>query len=332
MSAKFRNSIIYPWQEKHWDYCVARIKQHNFPHALLLKGMAGLGKREFASTLAKLLLCKQPTNDQACGECSACQLFAAGNHPDFFDLHPEEKSSQIKIEQIRDLTLELSQTAQQMGHQVVIIEPAEAMNVAASNALLKTLEEPHEKIVIILVSEQASVIPATIRSRCQHLVFNAPTVPVAKKWLNSKLGNAQNLELLLTLSDNSPLEAFSLANSDEMSHRQQLVSDFLALSAGKLEPLKFAEQYQDAPFKVVLRVMQSIIADLIKLKFDSQVTLTNLDQSNSLKSISKQCQLSQLFLINERLQQLKNHLNKNLNINKQLFLESLVHEYLKSFS
>lgn len=162
---------IYPWQQAQWQSVLQQLQADRLPHALLLAGPSGLGKRSFANALAAHALCVKHT---ACGQCRSCLLLNASNHPDLLELQPEAEGKAIKIEQVRELVTELGQTAQQGSYQVVVIEPAEAMNKAGANALLKTLEEPPGPVIFLLISHQPATIPATIRSRCQRLNFMVP--------------------------------------------------------------------------------------------------------------------------------------------------------------
>lgn len=144
-------------------------QQDRLSHAYLLSGIAGLGKTEFAKQFAQFLLCDTNNN---CGNCRSCKQMQANTHPDFIFIAPEEKNHSIKIDQIRELGEKLSRTAHHSGYQVVVISPADAMPVQAANALLKTLEEPTGKVIIFLVDNQKSILPATIMSRCQKIFFN----------------------------------------------------------------------------------------------------------------------------------------------------------------
>src|SRR5262245_27152291 len=121
---------IHPWQTTLWQQLSGRA-QH--AHAYLLHGPSGIGKRALADSLVAFLLCQHPQGDSACGQCKACQLLAAGTHPDFFLLEPEEPEKPIRVDQVRELVGFVVQTAQLGGRKVVLVEPAEAMNVNASN-------------------------------------------------------------------------------------------------------------------------------------------------------------------------------------------------------
>ena len=127
---------VYPWQAALWQQLASR-KQH--AHAYLLHGPVGIGKRALAERLRALLLCQAPVGLAPCGQCKGCHLLAAGTHPDSFVLEPEEVDKAIRVDQVRELVSFVVQTAQLGGRKVVLLEPVEAMNLNAANALLKSL-------------------------------------------------------------------------------------------------------------------------------------------------------------------------------------------------
>ena len=134
---------LYPWQADVFADLQQRRVQGRLPHALLISGPVGIGKQQLANVFSQSLLCAEPqADDLACGQCHACSLYAAGTHPDLFRLSPEEDSKVIKIDQIRTLIEKISLSSHYGRYRMVILNPADAMNIAAANALLKTLEEP----------------------------------------------------------------------------------------------------------------------------------------------------------------------------------------------
>jgi len=160
-----------PWHQDAWERLRQRRDRDAMPHALLLAGPAGLGKRAFLERLQRGLLCGQPINGDACGQCRACNLLEAGTHPDRIDVRFELNTSgklrkEIIVNQIRDLSARLAMASQLGGWQVASIDPADSMNAAAANALLKTLEEPTPASVLVLVADAPWRLTATIRSRC----------------------------------------------------------------------------------------------------------------------------------------------------------------------
>jgi len=146
---------VLPWQAELWRQLAGRT-QH--AHAYLLHGPGGIGKRQLAEQLMALLLCQRPVDATACGECKACQLLAAHTHPDHYILEPEEVDKAIRVDQVRDLVGFVTQTAQLGGRKVILLEPAEAMNLNAANALLKSLEEPSGDTVLLHQSPAESPV------------------------------------------------------------------------------------------------------------------------------------------------------------------------------
>lgn len=313
---------IYPWQETQWQQLISRYRAQRLPHALLLSGCKDLGKRFFANALAALIICDQPT-DTPCGSCHGCQLLAAGTHPDFLLIEPIADSRIIKIEQIRDLLEVLGQTPQCAGHQVVIVEPAEALNRSAANALLKTLEEPSGQIIFILISHQPSTIPATIRSRCQIVKFAVPPYAQGAAWLADELPDYPARETLLKIADGIPLRAKSLGMEKGLTKQEEIVSHFLALHEGSLDPLAMAQLCNEQAFGELLNCLGTVTLDLIRLQLDARAPLKWSQYHEKLFIISQQVTAFRLFDFLDRLMTAKRYEEENLNLNWQLLLEEI---------
>ena len=191
------------WIELHqdaWQQIQSAKAADRLHHALLLTGASGIGKLAFAESVAASLLCDQPGADgKACGVCTSCTWHASGNHPDFRRLRPEayadevvetddakpsaakadkKKSEQILIDQVRALE-SFIQVGSHRGRRVILIEPAEAMNEATANALLKSLEEPPAGVHFLLVSHAAERLLPTVRSRTRAVPMAAPASATA---------------------------------------------------------------------------------------------------------------------------------------------------------
>ena len=178
----------YPWHQAQWQTIEKSIYNNRLAHALLLTGQAGLGKKQFASDISASVLCQSPSaHQQACGQCNSCQLIESESHPDVLVVAAEAKGKAIKVDQIRHVSEVLNQSSQKAGYKVVIIESAESMNISASNALLKSLEEPAGKSLLILTTE-GQLIP-TITSRCSQINFSTPEKSLALKWLKQQTQN-----------------------------------------------------------------------------------------------------------------------------------------------
>ena len=164
-----------PWHRDITEGIASLDQQKQLPHAIMLSGGKGLGAGQLAEDLAALILCMRPVDHRACGECKACHLFAAGSHNDFVRLCPEEEGKLIKVDAVREMVEFITESSMRGGHKVAIINPVESMNINGANALLKTLEEPTPRTLIILVTHQPGAILATIRSRCQAIPVAVPS-------------------------------------------------------------------------------------------------------------------------------------------------------------
>lgn len=252
-----------PWQLDRWRKLVELQDSGRLPHALLLSGPRGIGKQPLVDALIARTLCRMP-GDIACGECHGCRMLASGYHPDLLNVAPAEKSRQIRVDAIRQVNGFVSQTAQQGGYRVIRIEPAEAMNVAASNALLKSLEEPGERTLFILVSDVPSRLLATIRSRCQHWNLAVPSLEAAEPWLRERLGDGEEARFWLRVAGGLPLLAEELAGADARNLRQDLRELFDSLVRGG-EPVGEAARLDAQALDRILCYGIAWLEDLIRL-------------------------------------------------------------------
>lgn len=180
-----------PWHTPQWARVERMLAGGRLPHALLLAGPEGVGKAWFAQRLAARLLCLEPPQGTVpCGACDACHWFEARSHPDYLQLAPEDGKAPIRVDAVRAMIAFTELTRAAGRYKVVVMLEAERMNPAAANSLLKTLEEPPQGTVLILVSAAASRLPATVRSRCQTLRFPPVQPATARRWLAERLEGA----------------------------------------------------------------------------------------------------------------------------------------------
>lgn len=185
-------SVCPPWLQADGRALLERSRQGRLPHAILLAGAHGIGKRPFSHWLAEALLCRQNESNGPCGQCESCLQIQAGAHPDYRRLEPEGANAAIKVDPIRDLVAWLQLTAGRNSYRVAVLEQADTMNRNAANSLLKTLEEPAENAVLILTATRSGALPATIRSRCQTINLKLHDRPAAVNWLRERLAEAGN--------------------------------------------------------------------------------------------------------------------------------------------
>lgn len=251
----------YPWHGALWSALARQFEQ--LPHALLLQGRPGLGKHDFAVQLAQALLCEQARDGVACGQCHSCRLFAAATHPDLAGVGLVEDAKSITVDQIRALGDFLSLRPHTSARKLVIISPAEAMNINAANSLLKLLEEPPLGSMLLLVTNHPARLPATIRSRCAHLLFRLPAPAAGQAWLQSRSRGADGTALL-DLAGGAPLLAETLAREEFPQLRVKLLQDLAALSQGREHPVSCAARWKGLGTGRILGWLHGFVADQIK--------------------------------------------------------------------
>jgi DNA polymerase-3 subunit delta' len=248
--------VISPWLQPEWKALAGRLAQKRIPHALLVCGPAGLGKRAFAAALSAALLCHDRREDgHACGACRACTLRAAGTHPDrvLATLEPNDEGllrSEISIEQIRSLGSRLAMRPNAGDWQVAVVDPADRLNVFSSNALLKTLEEPAADTVLILVANQATRLPATIRSRCHRVEARFPSRDVALAWLQAQGAPAAAASESLALAAGNPGAALDLALGAGPAAWREVAGDLAAVARGTSSAMDVAARWARKPDEV----------------------------------------------------------------------------------
>ena len=248
MNAAGAGTELLPWQEGTWSRIEAMLEAGRPPHGLLLHGPGGIGKRRLGARIAGAILCVGPraqsgsgpgsgTGSGPCGECRSCRLLAAGSHPDFLRIEPGEGEAVIPIGSVRDLIDRFTLTAERA--RVAVIAPAEAMNQAAANAFLKTLEEPAGNATFILASDAPGRLPATVRSRCRKMAVPAPARGEALAWLETK-ANPVLARHLLDLSGGAPLAAVELGERHGEEALAALHAETAALLGGVADPIEVA--------------------------------------------------------------------------------------------
>ncbi len=266
-----------PWQEGHWLELDRLISISRTPHALMLVGPEEIGKLRFARALARRLLCTEPRDTVACGRCKQCQLSLTGNHPDIFNLCPEEPGKAIKVDAVRELAEFAAKTAQQGGWRVALIYPVEAMNINAANAFLKTLEEPGKSTLLILVCHQPGSVLPTIRSRCRLLTFPMPPRRSALPWLRTLVGNEDELaQQLLDQAGGRPLRALRFHESDLDQKFRQFTTIIADLENGAQSAIAVARQMQGLPETEALEWLQQHVYRAIYNRAGRDISGTRL--------------------------------------------------------
>ncbi|WP_107329077.1 DNA polymerase III subunit delta' [Metapseudomonas otitidis] len=314
----------YPWQDSLWQHLAGRPRH---AHAYLLHGPAGIGKRALAERLMARLLCQQPAGNDACGQCKSCFLLAAGTHPDNYVLEPEEVDKAIRVDQVRDLVDFVVQTAQLGGRKVVLLEPAESMNLNAANALLKSLEEPSGDTVLLLISHQPSRLLPTIKSRCVQQTCPLPGEAESLAWLARALpdSDASTRSDLLALAGGSPLTALRLHGQGVLEQRAQVVEGVKKLIKQQVGVSQLAEGWNAVP----LVLLFDWFCDWAQLMLRYQLTqdeagLGLADMRKVVQYLADKSSQAKVLAMQEWLLQQRQKVLGKANLNRVLLLEALL--------
>jgi len=335
---------IYPWLTPLWQQLSAQIQQQRLPHAMLFNGPQGVGKTRLAQALASALLCQTPVSEadatgqqvagQACGHCESCQLLAAGTHPDFYPLQPTPpKTSKsrnpvlsIRIDTIRDLCSRLSQTSQLNGYRIVVIQRADKMNTAAANSLLKTLEEPGENTLLILISAVPGRLPVTIRSRCQSLGFRSPNYAQVEPWLMrvGQFSHSQACQQAFRLAHHAPLMAVEMESQAE---QRGLLSRALLARFNRENALDYSLKLSQCDKQQMLGWLLDWVNDLVYLATldDADYVVSKLihrQHKTSLQQLATRLDKKRLFSLQTQI--LQTLQQGSIALNPQLLWDNLL--------
>ena len=226
-----------PWQQERWQQVRRAHADGRLAHALLLAGPRAADADHFASSLAAWLLCEaaealgRGQRGPACGECRSCVQIAAGAHPNLMRLAPAEDKRDIAIDDVRNLLDRLHLSSHYGQAKIAVISPADALNAAGANALLKTVEEPPPKTHLLFVAERWRALPATLRSRCQILRFAPP-----RAWAPEGEGAAEWSRALADAAEGK-LQALRIASGLKREAAQQGLETWLHTASGWLRAL-----------------------------------------------------------------------------------------------
>lgn len=241
----------YSWVSSYWDSLLqqylAEQATSGLPHALLITGTAGVGKEALALNIAASVLCQQRQEDgRACTVCKACRVLNGGGHPDLVVLEHLEDSEQIKVDQVRKLIHSLHLSAAMSGYRVAFIKNAERMNTNAANALLKTLEEPGEKTLLLLTTSHPGRLTATIRSRCQQLHIPLPDNDASSTYLAVQGEySSEDITLALELAGGGPLLAAEMLAGEQLETARIIHSQLNDLSIGEKTVFSVVSSWQE---------------------------------------------------------------------------------------
>ena len=275
----------------------------------------------------------------ACGKCDACGWFRQGNHPDFRELLPEalseddadaeapvdaeakekKKSKEIKVEQIRNIADFMTLSTHRDGFRVLLIHPAETLNANAANSLLKTLEEPPPRTVILLVTDQLGRLLATIKSRCQRVMVPAPDESAALAWLQAQ--GIADADIALGQAGGAPLDAIAFADPDYQSQRKAFLQ---MLTTADADHLAAAQVFEKSDLVHIVTWLQTWVSDVVLSRLTGEVR-HHRDQQTAITRIATRVHLPALFRYESQLRQARRSIHHPLNA--RLLLEQLLISY-----
>lgn len=316
------SEMVYPWQRAQWDHWLRMLTAGRVPNALLLSGRDGCGMEEFGSALCHSLLC-QSEKDRPCGHCKGCRLLASGNHPDYLSIVAEKK--EIKVAQIRELADFFSLNRHYGDYRVAFIPRADSLNYAAANSLLKTLEEPPDGGVIVLICRRLAKLPATIRSRCRKIRFPLPG-DEAVEWLAGQLSlEPEQARRRLALFGLRPLEAANKAGKEldrEKFHDE--LAQWLSAKAPLSDLSDMTERWNEQPSSLIQQWLLEELQQIVRAAFvrSASDAAANPQTSRQFESLQR--------LHGRQVQRCR--LADSNSLNPRLLLESGLLEWHKTFS
>ncbi len=322
--------MIYAWQQEQWQHWQKTQQLARMPHALLLTGMSGVGKTQFAAAMTAALLCQQRVNTFACGECHACLQFKARVHPNVLWVEPEKPTAAIKVDQVRALNEFIQQSSLQGDYRMAIITAADNLNLAAANALLKTLEEPASGALIILISHQRLPLLATIKSRCQRLVFPNPDTTQALTWLRAQSAVTQP-ELLLRLTQGAPLAALQYQETGLLPLRGQLFSTLDQLLQNKMDSIQAAAALSNLDVDWTLLQLLSWLQDVVGMQLErNDAEFCNIDQVAALQVAAKKFSVQHWLQVWQKVKAARVETLRGIHLNQALLFENLFIDWMPS--
>lgn len=322
------------------------LKNRTLPHAFLFTGSQGVGKQAAAVALAMAFNCQRekfgfkPEDQQkqdivdlavksdfvaleSCGVCKTCRKIESGHHADIIQIQPS--GAFIKIAQIRELVETLAMKPYEANIRVVVISNAQAMNAAASNALLKILEEPPDRTMLVLIATQRSDLLPTIVSRCQHIGFNPITKNNLAALLSEEHGfEPETAETIAAMANGSFSRAQALVRQDWLKRREWLLDEIEALSLQQMSRLlALARKWsaQREVFSETLAVMKVWFRDLIIGKYDID-KIINQDIADRVIMASEKTTTASLLSKFDAVQHTQNRISANSNL--RLTMEHLL--------
>jgi len=315
-------SHLCPWLIGPMDEMLESANSGSLSHAWLISGKAGVGKVNFALYLANRILSDAERirgpgvlPPQTANEAMRSRHQPSNHHPDLHWVFPEDGKRLISVEQIREAAEAVFLTSFTAAAKVLIIEPAEAMTTAAANALLKTLEEPPIGTYLLLVSELPARLPATVRSRCQHLNLREPATLELRDWLAIDGLSTDALAALRDLTGAGPIELVEAIDTGVSSKIGEYRDYLNAIHDARLDPFAVAEELQKEDLDRVMSTMIRMLQLAIRGRFLATGSNRVTDSPGyDLHNLCQRLTLGMLFEQLDKAETLRNQLGTGINV------------------
>lgn len=307
------------------------IENKTIAHAYLFVGFHGMGKKTIAGIFAQAILCTSDVN-KPCGNCLNCRQFASGNHPDVVTLKQQKAS--IGIDEVRAIQLEFNRRPYQADRKIIFIEDAQLLTFQAQNALLKSLEEPHQFVVVILLSQRLQGLLPTVISRLK--VFRLERLSreeVAGIIIRRTDTTPEKAELCAALAEGNPGMGINLAVSSEITIQREEVFGFLRNVDAKASEFLGDESFftsKKSNLEFIFEVLTSWFRDCIVFKETRSFEhIINVDMRDLLETQAETLSVKDAADIIEIIEKSKKMLKSN--VNSQLVVKNVLFEILGRF-
>lgn len=304
------------------------VAESRIGQGLIMAGQRGVGKHQFALALAQSINCERPVDGDACGVCLSCKKIESGEHPDVTTITRPPDKQFIVIDQMRDMSRNAQFRPFEGRRRVYIIDDAHRLRIEAANSILKTLEEPPETSLLILITPRPYMLLETIRSRCQLLGFAPLTASELEAYLNANYKRpAEETRLLARLAQGSIGRAMEIDLGVYRDNRKIMLelTEALIVSRDSIRLMNAGEylsrKLDRAEFEDQLDTLMVLLQDAFHLKLGlSSDSLTNVDITDRLKRLAEAASIDHIMEVAGKFEQIQRDLS--VNINRQIALES----------
>jgi len=258
--------ISLPWQSAVFQRALKLKHEQRLPHAVMVETPSDYHMEDLARYLSMLLLCDQAQDLLLCGACEACRMMSAGTYADFslvtLEVDPKSKklNKNIKIDQVRNLIHEVFLTRKYDRLKIAVIYPAESMNKSSANALLKTLEEPADNVLLLLITRNPGRIPVTLRSRCQSWAINPPDEAQSLSWIGTQGVDSASALQYLQYAGGDPLLALHLQQQNYAQTVDTFKSNLAAFLRGRRSASELCKSLLKSELSVARRLIEMTLS------------------------------------------------------------------------